>query len=1199
MIKQNELKSYDIALFEVEQEYNKQIAPIEKKIEKLNSQHETKSLSSHKDFLSKDKKSKELINTLNEKNIVRFQRIERAVENKLDKLKTKKSKHTEVLDLYKEEKDVLRNEEKDLILKNIEDIKLEEQRKILDIKTKFQTNITSYLEKLDIYNDNFNKNKEFHKNEIIRYQAKLDEQLKNIEEFHVKVMASVSERLEQQLSKKTTKIDSITEKKSVSIKQINQIETNVRKQVNIEVETIHKYIDQLKEKESKHYQVMISELSNQAYILRTSFEERRLLIEQDLELNLSKQNAQLENLEDAVSRKAKRNINAKIELFTLRSSTVIKYEETLLVEQNKLIEHEINLLRERLDDELLNIDKLKTFLLHDENQTKDVGTYFKELNTVLKHELCNFEYTNNDYTKKHCELKSEFNRTYIKIFKTLKETLVSVAQMHLNKISENNFELDECNRFLDTAEPQKEIRVNTLREDIEINEINERYKIKYAKEQFDLNMIDDKYDAIVIKEEENTKKLISEVQFDINEVKNKETFDKAVEVSKLKQSKAQEIYKLRLNNTRLERNLLSNKYKNEIDILELQKELKEIDVRKHNALLTKELEFSLSNYELEIKYQSEVIKKGLEETLLNLQEKVSKVTYEKEAFLIKWQNETTEQLDVLLVEKQDVTDTMEDKRDLVKVALDRELKEPSQNRLRTEAIIDERLSKLDVSNALFVDFIMDTIDTYRDDLLSAEQLREVIINNELLQEKSGKYVSKAYQVLREAVEFMNDIEKQSILNKLGSTADSSKTRKLNKQLQKQLQDSSKQLEQINMSETDHRAVHKNYIDEEINKVRKANVENSQELVNITENTYYKIFDKLKTLQENVKTETETLYNTLTKNDIELIENAKMNADTAFHKIDLEEKERVEPYDAKINIFTQNKETQKSEFVEHFNQELSDLKAEINHIKTDAQSHTDDINTEKYDLVESTKEKQKVLGEDEDTVIAREKEKIDEEIKLFIEKYEHTLARIDMKDTEAKKIFDYEDRIYNIAVGNATSRYNEANSKAKSIHDENLKTYRKHTVQAEKTVESNNKNYNKKLLALTKQFERNIFTTRPRLEESIGDAQKEIDQEMAEKNKVAKNLLLHNEKLLTSCENHLYTSFSEGYDKLQENLTTYIDKYRVIEQEFITKNENANESINTNNNAFSQALFEMSKNKHEKNVKALLEINQDISKEEEL
>ncbi len=1196
-MKQNELKSYDIALFEVEQEFNKQIAPIEKKIEKLNSQHETKSLSSHKDFLAKEKKSNDNISTLDDKNVVRFQRIERAVENKLVKLKNKKARYTESLDLFKTEQGVLCQQEVDVVNTNIKNLQNEEQNKIDEIKKKFQTNIESYLEKLHIYNNNFEKNKQFHKDEISNYQAKLDEQLKNIEQYHSEVLDMVSERLQKQAIRKTEKDTDINKRNKDSIKNLNQIETSVRKQVNIEIENIESYITDLKQQEKNHYEAMINELSNNIYNLRNTFEERRLLIAQDLELNVSKQEALLNNIEDTMKRKTKRNINAKIDLFKVRASTVVKYEENLLDEEISLIENEIYLLRNRLNDELLNIDKLKTFLLNDELQTKDTSTLFKDLNIVLRNELSTFEYTNNDYTKKHSELKADFNRTYIKIFKTLKETLISVSQTYLNTISENNFELDEINRYLDTADPQKEIKVNKLREDIEVNEVVERYKIKYAKEQFDLNMIKDKYDAIITKEEEQTKELISEVQLEITEIRNKEVFDKAVETAKLKQSKAQEVYKLRLNNTRLERNLLNNKYKNEIDIFDLEKELAEIDVRKHNALLSKELEFSLKNYNLEIKYSSEVIKKGLEETLLNLEEKISKVTFEKEGFLNKWTNETNEELDVLLSEKQEIIDAMEDKRDLIKVALERELKEPSQNRLRTEAIIDERLSKLDTSNALFVDFIRDTIDKYRDDLLSAEQLRKVIISNDSLLEKAEKYISKSYQVLREAVEFMNDIEKHSLLNRIASTADSSKTRKLNKQLQKQQQEATKQINQIIQSENDHKIVNKKYIENEFLLIKKANIEDKEELVNITENTFYKIFDKLKSLQENVKNETETLYKTLTKNDTELIENAKTNAETALNKINNEESNKIKPCDEKIALFKEEKENEKNEYLSHFDTEISELKAEINHLKNDALSETNTINQDKKDLIAEIQTQQQELLEEVERKVVLEKEKIDEKIHDLTDNYQETLQKLDRKDQEAKKIYDYEDRIYNIAVSNASSRYNDSNSKAKSIHVENTKTYHKHTVKAEKTVETNNKNYNKKLLALTKQFERNIFTTRPRLEESIGDAQKVIDQEIDEKQKQADYLLKNNEKLVESAETHLYTSFTEGYEKLQENLTTYIEKYKVIEEEFINRNNDSNNIIKDNNLLFSKILFEMSKNKHKKNVDELLEINTTIIEEE--
>ena len=84
-MKKKDLKSFDIASYDIEIEYNSKIAPITKKITKLNKSHETKSLKAHKDFLTKEKQSTEKLKVLDEKAVLKDQRIEKAVENKLVK----------------------------------------------------------------------------------------------------------------------------------------------------------------------------------------------------------------------------------------------------------------------------------------------------------------------------------------------------------------------------------------------------------------------------------------------------------------------------------------------------------------------------------------------------------------------------------------------------------------------------------------------------------------------------------------------------------------------------------------------------------------------------------------------------------------------------------------------------------------------------------------------------------------------------------------------------------------------------------------------------------------------------------------------------------------------------------------------------------------------------------------------------------
>ena len=54
-----DLKAFDIETYDIEIEFSKKIAPIHKKIEKIEKNHEMKSLKVHKDFLSKEKKSQE------------------------------------------------------------------------------------------------------------------------------------------------------------------------------------------------------------------------------------------------------------------------------------------------------------------------------------------------------------------------------------------------------------------------------------------------------------------------------------------------------------------------------------------------------------------------------------------------------------------------------------------------------------------------------------------------------------------------------------------------------------------------------------------------------------------------------------------------------------------------------------------------------------------------------------------------------------------------------------------------------------------------------------------------------------------------------------------------------------------------------------------------------------------------------------
>jgi hypothetical protein len=1192
---QNRLKSYDITLFDIEQTFNNQIAPIEKKIEKINSQHESKSKTAHKDFIAKEKKSKATINTLNEKNTLKFQRIEKAVENKLTKLKSKKQRLTEQLDAFINEQIELQKLEQQTIKDNIVTLQQDEQNQLQEIDKKFQTNIETYFEKLDIYNNNYKNNQTIHHEKINNYKNKLLSYLDEIEQQHNNLLEELSKRLQEQINQKNNDDQEILIHHKETIKHLNEAELILRKQANDEIEDISKLITTLKANTSKHYQTKIKQLSNQLFQIRKEFEERRQVIEQDLKRNIDKQELALDDTTQ--SRKAKKIIQTKINLFNARATTVLKYEESILEQFMSQISNQINLLREQQDIELLNIEKLNVFLTTDQTQLKDTGVYLKGIHQVLSEQLDNFEYSNNEYIKKHQELKIEFNKQYIKIFKTLKESLVSVSQMYLTNVADNNFKLDEISSFLDTAEPQKEIKVNDLRKEIEKNEVLERFKIKYAKEQFDLDLISDKFNAIITEKEQETKIEISEIQKQISEIRNKEQYDKTIEQAKLKQAKANEIYKLRLNSNKLERNLLTNRYNSDIEILQLQKELNAIEVRKHDALLSKELEASIKNYELEISYQEEMIQKGLEETILQINEKQQKIENEKQKYLKEWQKEYDQELTILLNNKKIIEQNASKQRSLIKQALERELKQPTNNKLKSETIIDERLKKFDSNNVFYIDYITGTIDNFKGTLLSKDQLHEVISNHNQMIDKASKYITTAFQVLKDGQTFMGDLEKHNIENQINTSTDSFKTRKLKKAMSKYNQDYEKTIQTILKKESDYQEVLKATINTEMEKLKRVQVDTIDELIEQTELTFYLIFDKLKSIQEQCKEDTINLYQNLTKTDQEIIDHATKNSEIALEKVDIKEQADLAPIEQEMATLKTSKEQEKTKFLDTFNQEIAELDNEIAHLRNEARSQSGFVKEEKIALIQSKKEQLSLLEEEIEKKVVQKYEEIDNQIQKLEERYTSELEKMDSKDLEAKKIYDYEDRIYNIALSNATARLNEADKKANIVHTENSKIYQKHIENAKKMVDENSIKYNKQLLELSKQFERNIFTTRPRIEESIGDAQKEIDIEIIKKKEEYNRILEENNKLISSAATQLFANFNEGYEKLHNNVTDYIEKYKVIEQTYFEENNQSNQKIRDNFKHFSQTLFEMSKTKHKVNIIELERINSTMFNEE--
>jgi len=1015
-------------------------------------------------------------------------------------------------------------------------------------------------------------------NEISEMKKALDENIENKLNGYIELKNSENDKTNQALQDVE--------------RELNNQTTHIRMESNVKVKDIHAFVKLINDEYESRSKELIEDIGSQIELLESEFSLREELVKKDLEINLNKLNEELNQDEEKQTKKIKKSIKMKIELFNLRASTTVGYEERILNEKILILKKEIDFANETLDYEVKNLQKLEVFLLSDQNELKDIGDYFKTLNLTLKNELNNFELSNNDYLVKHEKLKAEFVNRYTMLFDGFKNKLLSSNKSSINQLTGINQEIDEINKYLDTADPLKEIKVNRLRESIEANEVKERYNIRFAKQQHEIKLLNNKLENLLNIEKTNVKDKISENNKEITNIKNKETLDKALGRAKLKNEKAKEVYKLRLNSTKLEASLLDGKYEKELEIFELEKQISEIEVQKNNILITKEIEMEIKNINLEANYKIEVINKRLEEDLLKLDEEVNKFRYEQDSFSSLLDVEISKENLRAEKERNVIHLNIDKKLSLINEALDREIKDPSINMAKSQAVIDERLSKLEISNVIYEDFIEESTNLLIDENLEIEQIKLIASNSENLIDKATRYIEKTYETLEEALNFMSELELRTLKQKISTTTDSCSIKKMNKVLQKTNVEIEKQKVIVKNSKLDFESVIKNQIKSDLAKFAKSKTVDIDTLKDSVKAIYSSSYKSLKAIQVKVLEKVKGLYAPITKNDKELIENAEENAKKAIALVEQNRMEQITPINESLISFTKEVEDRRKIKLDELDISISELKSTIKTLKDKALNEVGIIKDDINEVITIKNDHLKMIDETESSEIVKLLEAIDAR-KVDLENlYNETTTKLNEKDSEARKIFDYEERIHNIAKETANSRYNDSMNKTENAHLLNIKENNKERDNIDKGAENFLKQINKELLELTSKFEKNIFTTRPRLEESIGDAQKAIDKESKAKEKRLKELFDTHSKITLSLENSLYTFFQEGYEKLLQNLSFYLDKYKVITDDYNLSINTSNDVISNNNIVFANALFEQGKKKHDKIVEKLLEINTD-------
>lgn len=1192
-MKKQKLKTYDIKTYDIELKYNKLIAPILEKIEKLSNINETKSLKAHKDFLSNEQKSKEKLNELHNKSFEKEAKIKIVTSNKVTKLNVKeRSIKTAFIKLKESELEKVTAQIAAINLSKDEFKKLEEID-VLEIKKKYRFNVETYVEKLDAYNLNFDKNYDFFLSKKLDYHTEISNHLKEIEEIQIQFEAKIKQHLNDN-------INSLNFKKEENIvilddtdKEVTQILNVIKHDTNTKIREIKIEINESQKKYTEMNDKYIEELNNEIFSLNETHVKRLEVIDIDTNINLTKLNEQLVIALEQKAKSSIKDIKMKLNLINIRKETIVQTETNILEYRLTTLNNQIEKIKEDSFLETKNTDKLQIFLVNDQLEIKDTGNYLRNLNLKLKNDLLTSTVENKEYTIKHDELKQNYIFAIKQVFDAFKKELLSYNNSLLKDLFEMYREIDEINKFLDTSEPLREIEVNNLKESIEISEIRERNNIKFAVSDHDITVLNKNLDKFNDTEEIKTLTKFSENNLLITDIKNKEILDIAIEKALVKYNKAKEVYKLRSNNTMLERALLSNNLDSTISLINLEKDISLLENEKSVHLENLEIKSQIENIKTESDYKIEVVERRLEEELLKLDEKITANNYDREAIINKLDVEIEKESRIKNDSIFNIKLQYTEKLSLIEKALEHEILEPNQNILKANAVIDERFKKLDQNNDSLETLIYSMLQEILNDDITIEEIIDFYLKDDKLSQFTIKYVSSLYESYKNASSFMSDLRDINISNKITSTTDKSKIKKMKKQLQKQKVETEKIKKQINLEEKAALASTATFLvaqKTKLNALVEPEVENVKMFVS---NLFQEIEKSLSNQYKILVNDIRQIYLPLTKLDIEKIDHANNSKDKAVSIVVAEQDELVHPIEDELTEFVAVRESKRTETVEVYKENISNLKKQVKELKDLALVDVRAINSEKKELI-STFDirleglKNVINDRNDKSLTDYNTQKQD-----ITATYDSRLAKLNENDSEAHKIFNYEERIYNIANETANARYIDSFQKISNLHSLNEKEHQKKIskiIQETKVFLTLEKS---KLLKQTTIYENNIFTVRPRLEESIGDAHKSIEKDIIDKIVRRNSLLERVDQTLEQLHNNKYLSYHNLFERIDTVLQDNMEVYNKIYNDYSNANDSFNSEISEAVSKYRKSLFELSKSKHQTTVTDLMKVNKKI------
>jgi hypothetical protein len=1129
--------------FDIETEYQQQIAPIEKKLSRIQKSYETKSLRLHKGFLTKEKKAQTKLNKIDAEIKKGKTKVESSTTNKLSQLnkadqnlkKSLKSKSEELknntleeINGYHEEIDAIRDE-------------LHEE--LEQLHTEYLENIHVYKEKLDSYETLSKEKQSLYNQTYTGHIASLNEKYISIETF-TKNLQKELVKTKKAFIKDIQKYISTTEKdQKAAINDATKNDRDITKRTNTYTSKLESFIDSIKASYVNHYQPMLKSIKDQEVILKDNFQNTLVKLKQDFAYRTQEDDTIVEQS----SKTYEKNYKRRLSLFEERYELYKQLEETLVDRKLALLSFEQTGLRQILDREMINLDKLEIFLKYDFEEIKD---YSANINNLEKNVFVKIE----DIHKKlhhHLEQSASQMIDFVDQFNervmTFERNLISLVKNHLEQLHERNQEIDRLDREIDLSEPQKEIALNDFEENLALEDIKNRYQIKILNKEHEIHLINLQlnHDINIVTLEHDKKRL--ENDFDITSTKIKGETKLDIENAKRKFNRAKEIFHLRENSLKHDekQSLLTLETKKQK--LEIEKEKASFEAEKSQLLLRKEISQSMDQLFQKRDLEGHLVHQKYSEQVKAFDQKIEEI--HKEITSIKEQYALKKKSLVDIFEEQVIVVKAGHQKQLDKLqeAFERECKIPEMNIKKWNDFQNEKSVRLEQ--------ILHDFDQQFEFLLkhmaSSEDI-EVIQNTfdaEDLITNSTNTIFGLYDVYLKTVDTLFSITNETLQDQASLSIDTTAQRKLARDLERRIKEFEKQITNIKKARDQQVKSYVVSLSESYRKMNKQKFQGASTFIDALKQIHTETASSFEHLKKELIKEINELFSPITQQDNAIIRSAKESHSHAKSKLEDELNRNLRPIEKEHEHKLSELDNEQNHKIHELEDEIQSFEEKKEYLHKTEAKEISVLNQEYDEKVAPYKEHLASLDESLEKGEIQKIEEIDKQIKALELEEKAIEETFEEKIAEAKRILDYEEKIEQTTIENLKSKEDDELSRKRAIIDDEIQEIDQKITAEDTILETNIEQQKEHLYNETSRLGHENYLSNPKVQKEMQKLRNKFeDQEVLNREELLNNKKLMRQ-IIESFDQQMRVEYTQFFDQLNHHIEKMKQSYtKNIDQE---------------------------------------------------